>query len=237
MWCIEDLQLRPIAFDFQSSGQGVHHGRSLYADGTMIVNDIDLADLTSSSCQVIVCDECGTIGCASGNWVVMRRLGAGVIWIPDFGRMLVGDFEQWQAAPAGYLRSRGVPLFAGASLARLQSIVPSLSVEAMPRLRVWEAARLLQWEAPGNVLGRFPEAPVLRKEIVLASHPGERTDRCRDLDRLLAGVERSDLAVDVSPSASTVISFYLDLPGTPEWQPIAQSPAGEVTWNFAEASG
>jgi hypothetical protein len=183
MWCIKDLDVRDITFDFQPSGQGVHHGRSLHADGTMVVNAIELAELASSSSQVIVCDSCGTIGCASGNWVVMRRLGFGVVWIPDFERMLVDDFARWRADPPEYLQRRGAALFAGSALAQLQSIVPALSVEAVPRLKSWEAARLLQWEAPGNVLGKFPEDPVLRSEIVLAVDPGEVTDRCRELHR------------------------------------------------------
>jgi hypothetical protein len=70
---------------------------------------------------------------------------------------------------------------------------------------------------------------------VFSTH--EATDLCRDLECLLARVERSDLAVDVPPSGSTAIGFYVDFPGTPEWQPIAQSPAGEVAWNLLNRLG
>jgi hypothetical protein len=111
MWRVEHLELKPVAFDLQSSGQGIHRGHSLHADGTMVVNDLSLADLGSKPCQVIVCDACGTVGCNSGDWIVMRRFGPALAWIPDFERMRVPDFERARAAPPSYFKTRGAPLF------------------------------------------------------------------------------------------------------------------------------
>jgi hypothetical protein len=235
MWRVQHLELRPTAFDFQSSGQGLHHGQSLHADGTMIVNDISLADLAASRCQVTICDDCGTIGCQSGNWIVMRRVGRALAWIPDFDRMSTDELERTLAAPPLYVQTRGAPLFLDPVLSQLHRVAPGISVDSLPPMTHSEAVRLLQWEAPGEVLGRFPDTPVLRREVVLAAHPVDADAGCEALNAFLTRKESE--VVGLAPAGAAAVTFYLDLPGTPEWQPLAQEPSGRLIFNLAAEAG
>jgi hypothetical protein len=60
------------------------------AAGVTLVNAVELIDAQSPAVQVQICEACGIDGCAVGNWLALRRLGARVVWIPAWDALAAG---------------------------------------------------------------------------------------------------------------------------------------------------
>jgi hypothetical protein len=125
-------------------------------------------------------------------------------------------------APPAY--EQGLPLFEAEKYKALRRNVPGFPpIDSVPPLRSRDAVRLLQWHAPGRVLGRFPDTPQLRRDAVIASDLVELDRAVKLLQATVSTAWATDSLVHEVESARP-ISFYLDLPGTPEWIPITQQP-------------
>jgi hypothetical protein len=229
VWIAETLAFEPVQLDFTSAGLGPHRDRALVADGVELVNAVRLADLDDEDpVQVIVCRGCGITGCQPGGRVAIRRFGEDVIWLPAFAEMASGEWQMEEYAPPGFMSERGAVLLRAALLEQLEAEA-FLARKAAP-LSAREAARIVQWEAPGRVLGQVVEDAKLRsKPIAVDAADGAKVAAA--LDRLLAEHLASDAPVapiaDVEP-----IAFYLDLPDTPAWSPLARTRDGRLVLNL-----
>jgi hypothetical protein len=73
------------------------------------------------------------------------------------------------------------------------------------------------------VLGRFPDAPRLRREAVMASDFGELDRAVNALETTLHDAWENDRPLR-EVEIVRPISFYLAVSGTPEWGPITDKP-------------
>ena len=233
LWTVEEVEFRRRELDFTSSEQGKHVTTAVFADDTEIINALDRFDTTEDPLQPIVCEDCGFAGCASGNRIVVRRLGDGILLMPAFDAMAEGEQELTEYAPPYFVSANGCVLFKGNALAALAARIPFFADPSRwPALSAREAVLLLQWGAPHRVLGEFPAKPRLRAEgIAAASHGAGREAH----DALGRALER--LALDPRPvalMAGEPVTFYLDQAGFPEWTPLAFDG---TTYRLALAAG
>jgi hypothetical protein len=225
MWTPSEIRFCPRQLDFRDAGLPPHCATSIVADGVEIVNALDLLDLEESPIQIIVCDACGTTGCAGGNRIAFRRLHDELLVIPAFDAMAEGSWELDEYGPPDFLKEHGILVLAGAALVALRERLPGLAaLERWPRLSVRESALLMQWDAPGRALGRFPAMPGFQPDLLLAAEENAPVDVGATIDRLLAAAvadPRPAALVDGPP-----VRFWLDGPGMPEWAPLVRTVDG-----------
>lgn len=218
LWTVERVECRRRELDFTSSGQGRHMTTAVIADGTEIINALDLVDAAEDPIQTFVCEECGYPGCASGNRICVRRLDGGILLMPAFEAM-AGSREFTDYGPPYFVSKRGSAFFRGGALVALASRVPFFAdPQRWPALTMRESVLLLQWAAPTRVLGEFPDKPRLREEVVSAASHGIGREA---YDALGAAIEAS--SGDGRPAmliSGKPVFFYLDQAGFPDWAPL-----------------
>lgn len=220
MWWLSDLQPAPYVLGEGSSGTGPYAVTAVFADGVPLINGIEAIEVLADGTQVHVCDDCGTPGCAPGGWVSFRRIGPTVLWLPAWEWMEEGDDAKREFGPPSYLRDVGIPALSTDLWERLRRLVGELpAFEAVPALSSREAVRMCQWSAPGRLLGRFPSAPALRRELVLAVTRGERRAELDAIDACLSRHLEADwpLSVVRPPRDVQPVELWIDVPGTPGW--------------------
>src|SRR5688572_16755934 len=186
MWCVRNIEFRPVEMDFTSSGQGRHSSTAVYADGAEIINALDLVQFVDGPIQLQVCGHCGITRCASGGWVSPRRFGEGLLLIPCFremeaeprrGRSVGARGDVYEHDPPYGNEKNGPAFLTGAALERAGSRVPAFrELDRWPLLRASEFTRIMQAAAPARLLGEFPDPPQVRDELVVAVDPGEKDE-------------------------------------------------------------
>jgi hypothetical protein len=234
MWLIERLDFRGVELDFRSAGLSVSQSTAVLASGVALINAISLLDLSEPerAVQVLVCSQCGQVGCETGGWVTWRRVSDRLAWLPAFELMLESDSAIREFAPPPYVTIRGAPILGDHAISQLVSHVPGISaLSSLPAPSPSEIAHLLQLEAPGQVLGAFPSRPQLEPSHVLAVESDNLEGDITTLNTFLAAEnsprEKFALAHD--------LVFHLDLPGLPRWSPVRVSPNGTIQVHLANA--
>jgi hypothetical protein len=183
MWIPASLEIRPTSFSFASSELGIHHDRSLRADGTTLVNMLGLAEWSDDPVQVEICEHCGIPECASGGYVAVRRLGAFVTFAPSkraYPASLGGAGNDLQEPR--YIRKQGLPLIPAQEWDRLRADAPGVpACQAIAPMTWSEAFLAAQLEAPYRLLGEPGESVHRLSELVAATDPWLDP---ADLDRL-----------------------------------------------------
>lgn len=189
MWIVSNLSIRPRTFSFGSSGQGQHEDLSLVADDLELANMLRCIDWSEDPVQLVVCDSCGSVGCASGNYVALRRLGDFVAMAPPAkGYAASADASaKAQYIEPAFMRRRGVPLIPIAEWERIRAEGAPLPGSAgLAALRWSEVLLAAQIEAPLRLLGEPGERPPGRLGArVAATDPWidpETLDRLGELD-------------------------------------------------------
>lgn len=218
MWRVREVVTRKVRLDFSSSGQRERDVTQIIADGTVLANAIELTDWKGPSVQLIVCEECGTEHCEPGGWVAPRWTGSHVILLPDFARMADDDWALREYRPPDYVSSRGIPILEES----LATAIPAFRwSHELALLTGQELVRAMQWAAPMNILGRFPEPPRVRRGDVIAT---SESDLGSAIDALEADIERlvqddAPLVLGVCSPEARPITFYVDALGGREWTP------------------
>ncbi len=156
MWIPSKLEVVPISFSFESSGQGVHRDLALRADDETLVNMLECVEWADDPVQVEICDACGYAGCATGGYVAARRLGAHVVLAPSIEayRDSGDEWARTNVREPRLLRKRGLPLIAETDWERLRAEGAPLPPASGFRSLTWrEAALAAQLEAPLRLLG------------------------------------------------------------------------------------
>jgi hypothetical protein len=229
MWRIDAFESRRVRADFSSSGQASPEVTQLIVDGVVFANALELTDWSAHHrFQVIVCESCGIQQCAPGGWLCPRSAGEYVVFVPAFGAMLEGEREGKDYAPPPYVATKGIPMCSAAAYGSLRdACVGLLGQEQLPRLNGRDLLRALQWEAPMRMLGRFPDVPQVRRDLVLASSDGDAADLVARLVRLLHEVgEMRSATLRPALGNERAVTLYIDGPGTPEWAPIVADSNG-----------
>jgi len=218
LWMVERVEFRARELDFTSSGQGRHPTTAVVADGTEIINALDLFDSEEEPMQTIMCDACGFSGCNSGSRVVVRRLDGGILLLPGFDAMGEGTWEMTEYEPPHFIAKRGSALFKGDALAALEDRIPFFAdPKRWPALTMREAVRLLQWDAPLATLGKFPDRPRLREELISTASHGAGREAYDALDKAIEASFNDTRPVRLI--AGEPVFFYIE-PDYPEWTPL-----------------
>jgi hypothetical protein len=235
VWAIESVETSPIELDFRSSEQGTRRDTSLLADKRRIVNAVGLVDVSAAAdrVQVEVCEECGFTHCAPGGWVSLRRFGSRVLWMPAFSSM-AAEPSSAEYEPPAYMSKVGLPAFSEEAYAVVRENACGFpSSDKLVHLGSRELLLILQWEAPGKILGKFPEAPRLREDALLAVDRGDLAD-CREALVGLIHQGWSHPQALVPCSADERTSFFIDHREHPGWSPLLKS---EMGWGLSLGPG
>ncbi len=212
---------RSATFDFSSSGGDTFDVTELWAEEELLANAIEFIDWSNDPVQVRVCEKCGVTGCEPGGWLSLRSGGSTALLIPAFSRMAENPSEY--APPKNVARVGGL-IISCSVYDSMRHLIPGLPhPDALPRLSCNEAALVLQASAPGRVLGKFPSPPRLEHSRVLASDPENVKEQIDALNSVLSTFTSSSANATVRPQSSDPVTLYLNLPGTPAWQPFVSS--------------
>jgi hypothetical protein len=168
MWLIEAIDRR---------------GDALFAGDVQLCDRIDLVDWQGPEQHLFHCDYCGGDD-LQGGWVVARRTGRQVVWMPVFDKLTVGD-DVWlreEYAPPWFMRRHGIPVIAHARLAAAVRGFPRL--DALPPLTRREAALALQYESI-EMLAALPEPAAVNRPWVISVSEPSHDDTLDLLDDLL----------------------------------------------------
>jgi len=225
MWRITNWNTSPRHYDFTGAGLSKVDVTAIESDGVELCNGIELCDWESDDdrMQLIVCQTCGIPGCETKGWTTFRRAGGYVFWIPLFSELLADD--DWAAdnySPPHYFRKQGIPYFEEADYSRFQVQFPRFPrLGTMPPLKVSEAVRCLQHEAPGRLLGDIYHGKAARPRLsmILAATEGDH----EEWSSILSSSFETDCG-DSSPATvggpdkdDRPLTMFPDIADFPEW--------------------
>jgi len=225
MWTPKEFSTKQKKMDFSSSGQAEVEVTALYADGQNLMNAIELMEFDCDPIQFQVCDHCGYSGCASGDWLSIRKVGKSVIILPAFTVMDDGEWESSEYDPPYFTRTKGSILLESEKYEEFRKLtkgIPTLS--EVKKISSYEVARLLQWEAPFRMFGDYPN-PITIKSDLLCTTSLESDDLAVDeLKKLMNHFQSSKLEIDLIPISGEdeKISFFLDGTEFMEWVPMVK---------------
>ncbi|MGB0680577.1 MAG: hypothetical protein ACPGUV_13030 [Polyangiales bacterium] len=223
MWMVEELCFEAAQGVDRSLMQGAPLTR-LWADGQLLANAVELSSWGGPQAQAIVC-SCGIEGCADGGWVAVYGAGEMAVVVPDFAHMAQDDLAQ-VFGPPPILQQRGCIALSAAQMAQAHAQVPAWpALPAWPPLSKSLVGRILQWDAPLQVLGRLTGPVALRHEDVLAVSSGTPAARMQQLAQCIDACtsSTSPATLEPWPAGCAPIAFYLDGPGHPSWTPLVEA--------------
>lgn len=223
MWIPSDIETKEGVLDFTSSGQERRKTKQLVIDGTLVANAIDLTSWEADSFQTLVCSECGIENCEPGNWMTAKSAGDFAVLLPAFEAMLRNEASRATFGPPHYLRTKGCLLFNKRAFSRLREYVPRLpQFDELKSLRGFEIQRMLQLEAPHNMLGKPGDVIALRTNHAVASSVGEVGEQLDVVDKMLRRLaDRRPMRLRrLNGSAQLVVISLADAKST-QWTPLA----------------
>lgn len=224
MWLPKSFQTKNKNLGQSSFGQSAISVRELYADDVRISNGIELNNWNDDSIQLFVCESCTVIQCQQGNWATLRKAGAYVLLIPLFHEMLQADGDFEEISPPFFMKQQGAMLITLEQYGRLQQLISPLpAVENIEALTSVEAAWLMQWDAPQEILGAFPNPVALQREKLLTTDQDSDSAAYNQLTNLLNDAIYNKSAVSLVPvsAENTVASFFIDGVQYTEWKPMS----------------
>lgn len=221
MWLIETLT---PSWTRSSGSESRPHTNlaGVAADGELLANAVGVSEWKSRFVQAIVCG-CGIEGCADGGWVAPRRCGELVLLLPDFDRLAEDEGDPPRHGPPSYVGRRGIPVIRGEAMERAADALPSWPrPRDLAPLMNADIPRILQWEAPWQLLGRYPEPPQVRCEDILAASEGLPNEQASRIDALLLSYAESGAEAAFRPidNGDRAITLYVDAPSPGEWCPL-----------------
>lgn len=222
MWELTNIERRPAELDFSSSGGRIREVGQLFAGPTQIANAVEFTGWQDEHTQLVVCEHCGTVHCASGGWVSILDGGNVVVLGPDSRLFQAERLDRLEYEPPWYVKERGWPYMSLTTFAALRKIVPQLGPpDRLRPLRQREVAAMVRWEAPAKVLGKPFKAMDLSRDKLLACTTGEIAVESDRLSRVVSSWLSSDLAVRLEPCRpdDVPMEFFLDVAGITAWRP------------------
>lgn len=223
MWLIQELTSKASVFVFSASGRGEHSDTSVFADGERLINmasRVEEPDRAGERIQVQTCEECGFAGCATGGWLVLRRIASYVVWLPAFSD-LAENPKSSEYLPPHFMAHKGIPVMSAQHYAEVKISAPALPKYAdLPLLNSQELGLALQWEAPGRLLGKFPQKISLRQNAIRAVDHGYLDEQLALLDNLLQQAIAQARPLKLVKGGKQ-IKFFLNFQGYNDWSPLA----------------
>jgi hypothetical protein len=148
-----------------------------------------------------------------------------VIWIPAWNRIGDDAVETSEHRPPAYLRERGAPVFSREVWRQLQTLHRRLpAADDLQPIDSRETALLCQFSAPAGLLGRYPDEPRLRRDLLITVTDGELDTEADAVDECLRHCCRAAEPMKFAAVKESVvpIEFWLDLPSTPPWRALGR---------------
>lgn len=218
---VNSIETKSKKFDFSWSEQGEFVCNALWVNGLELLNAIELLDFEGGSFQTHLCSCCGVEGCESGSWAALRSFGDYILLVPAIERMSEGSWERTEYSPPYFLRKYGVPAFTKQQYEGLVLTYAKLpQVNLIRDLSNAELLTVLQMEAPGRILGEIAEPVKLNPEPIIAVEEGQLDLEISKFEKLVENLNLREAAIWPTRIDSEV-KFILDLPGFPDWMPMA----------------
>jgi hypothetical protein len=197
----------------------------LVFDGTVVANAIELTEWCDEPIQLEVCEQCGMVQCKTGGWGVARSMAGAVLFLPAFGAM---EDDLTEYSPPLWISEHGPALVPPSLVGSLREAVPWLpAVDSLKRVSASEVARSIQGFAPRQVLGRFPETPVLHGEKLCAVSKGDLSEVVAEVNGLLTSLATEEpVKFREQDGSEAELILYLDAIGYPEWAPVVETRRG-----------
>jgi len=160
VWTPKSLTLDQRSYTFDDRSGRAYDDLALVADSKVIANMVRATEWSEPACQLIVCDQCGTLQCVPGNFAAVRRLGDFVAFVASPRAFAGGPDSTEYAPPSWMLRAGGLLVTAAdwEALRREHGVLPAW--ERLQPASWTEVALQVQLEAPQGVLGA-PGRPLI----------------------------------------------------------------------------
>ena len=221
VWRVRRTTTQPATLSLSALGQGPQECTAVFAEERPLINAAELIDWGKQTVQLEICEQCGIQGCSSGAWVAPRWTGSHLLLLPDFTSMMEGEFERTERAPPKAIAERGIAVLSESALIALSNwIVPN----AVPPMTGRDLLRTMQWEAPFQVLGRFPDPVRVRRDLILACTAGDADPILDALEEALERLNDREEAARLQkpPEAHQPIGLFLNDSSTTEWTPLVR---------------
>jgi hypothetical protein len=223
--------------DFSSSGQKSPRWTRLRCDGVELCNALEWVEWDDENrVQVIICEECGHIGCASGGYVRVSRLGSFLLWTP--GRLDPDDdFEASEYRTPDFIQETGALAIQTDTWEMLRSHLSQLpAAREFPPMERQDLRAAWELEVPILARGDISEdLPKLVEQRIIAAHDSDTREVVRRVRAVVAWLsEDGDAPMDgdlVRVSDADVEAAYFDVPDAfdrhelREWRPYARRNA------------
>lgn len=232
MWTSANFKTYTKQFDFTSSGQGKVTYTALTIGGTDFMNMVEALEGEIDDNQIfqtIICDHCGTFGCASGNWVALRQMDDFIFFIPAF-EALLDDPTKGEYEPPYLLRQKGAYWLTAQDYEAFKKLVPALDKQkSIKKLTASELTALYVWEAPVGMFDQYPDANQLDASRILHVTELEPESIISIIKNILNKISKNNnFEINFISKDDNLVSIFVDDAATTEWKALCATENGYV---------
>lgn len=216
----------------------------------VLINMIEWVEWNENPVQVIICDQCGTVGCAIGGYATVATTPTGVLFAPpnpidyldddddddqDSAEEEYGDYAHRKVGPF-LVRAPEWDRWRSIRRGPLKRLLPA--IERLPRMR--RSDLQLAWTADTNGLAADESSAGLVEHVrdsLLTADTLAAADAIEILEKLVSWIDAAPLMethgdIVLAPPGTTFENFYLDGPSTITWPAVARLLDGHATFGF-----
>ncbi len=187
-----------------------------------LINDLESVNWGEPTLQFQICDYCRYPGCQDQGWVELKRSNDFALITPALTKIenTADDLKEIYYPPS-YLSEVAIAIHSK-NYAQLRQFAPFPDFETLSPLLGWEAVKIFQLEAPGQILGEFRNPPKFDRDLILASSEGSFIEQNAELISLLKRLQKLTHPVELRKvtERDRIISFYLDIAAVSQWEAL-----------------
>jgi hypothetical protein len=212
MWLVSDPAIVKRRYP---AGAGAETSHALVFGEHDLAPRVEYVDWRAPAVQIDTCEQCGQPGCASGNFVELRRAGDFVVWAPCPRAYDESDVDCRHYEPPHWALLRGFPAFDAHTWNRLRKSlghrVPAY--RDLPRL-LWRQAWLIaQLESARHLLGKpGSEGPGDLAELVATDPHVEPAELARLLHRSHWAVDDAAATIERAVESDSMVMYFNEHP-------------------------
>ena len=222
MWTSNKFEIYPKQFDFTSSEQEKPTYTAIKIGDYEFSNLVESIEFESQfSFQHIICDHCGFSGCASGNWLSIRKNDEYIFFIPNFIDMkdedLGADFQ-----PSHYFKVNGCLYLKKNEYENLRSYIHQFpKPDELQNFEKEEIIELYKWDVPQKMFGEFPEFQSINEKRIIATSELNDSEVVKIIMQKVEELENSkSFSLKDFENKENIITIYLDDHKTTEWNAL-----------------
>lgn len=231
MWHIKNPEIKKTTLDFTSSEQGKPEVSQLVYENFILMNAIEYTEFSGDSVQLIICDHCGIINCASGGWVCFRKSADFILLIPDFESIEEDEWSSTEYAPPSFYdksthkQIKDTPYFDLTTYNNLRKSFPHFPVyDKLQNLKMSEAIRLAQYNMPMRYFGTPPEIIISpnKKNLAVGASKGKAKEILERIEKILKDNYKNDSPALIRKPLynEEIIYLFLDASEFIDWKTL-----------------